>query len=341
LGNANMADPLQRAAVGANAAAIALVTPFPDYNDVKYGEFIGTSNYHSMQVTLNRNLGKSLQFFLTYTFSKALGTTSVDESSGSDQVDPVDTRGRSYGILRYDRTHIFNISYNYNLPNLARGSFANWFTRGALNGWQISGITTVQSGRPIRLSFTGDIISTATLFSYFGNNINTPSGNTARTSAVAPILVRNPQTGNSKVNERYFDLSAVQIPGFGATGPYQGPFYIRSPTTNNFDVTLFKNFPIGENKKLQFRTGFFNVFNEAFPNPDNSPSDIYTQLNTVCNVNTPNPNGGIANGTGFTTQAICDPTQGFHFDSNTVNNFGKIISKHGHRRIEFALKFYF
>ncbi len=344
VGNANMADPLQRAAVGSNAAAMAQLLPFPDYSSnnggVRLGEFTGTSNYHSLQVTLNRQLGRRLQYFLTYTFSKALGTTSTNESDGDASPDPVDTRGRSYGLLGYDRTHIFNLSYNYNLPDIARGSFKNWFTRGALNGWQISGITTIQSGRPIRLKFSGAIVGDSVLMSYFGFNAH-PGGNSGVSQGIAPILLRNPLVGGNSINGSYLDLSAIQIPGFGGSGPFESPFYVRSPTTNNFDVTLFKNFNITESKKLQFRAGFFNLFNEAFANPD--LGDINLTLDTVCNKTAP---AGIPNGTGVTANPICDPTGGFSFtgpgtSTDTIDNFGKIINKHGHRRIELALKFYF
>ena len=339
VGNADMSDPLQRAAVGSNQAAMALILPYPDYSSnnggVRLGEFTGTSNYHSLQVTLNRQLGRRLQYFLTYTFSKALGTTSVNESDGNASPDPVDTRHRSYGVLPYDRTHIFNLSYNYNVPDLARGSFRNWFTKGLLNGWQMSGITTIQSGKPIRLKFGGAIASDSTLMSYFGFNAQS-GGNTPSASGIAPILLRNPQMGGNSINGSYLDLSAIQIPGFGQSGPYESPFYVRGPTTNNFDVTFFKNFNFTESKKLQFRAGFFNIFNEAFANPD--LGDIYLTLNTVCNKTAA---AGINNGTGQTTNTICDPTGGFSFDNQTINSFGKIINKHGHRRIELALKFYF
>ena len=340
LGNANLADPLQRAAVGANAAALAQLVPFPDYNGVKFGEYIGTSNYHSMQVTLNRQLGKSLQYFMTYTFSKALGTAAVNESDGDQSVDPVNIHN-SYGVLSYDRTHIFNLSYNYNLPKLARGSFDNKLTRGLLNGWQMSGITTFQSGKPIRLKFSGAITGNSVLFSYFGNTV-TAGGNTGQASGVAPLIMKNPQLGNTNLNGQYLDLSAIKIPAFGTNGGYQDPFYVRSPTTNNFDVTFFKNFNITETKKFQFRAGFFNIFNEAFPNPDQA--DINLTLDTTCNTTAP---AGIPNGTGgVTANAICDPRGGFSYTStgtstDTVHKFGQIVNKHGHRRIELAFKFYF
>ena len=111
-GNANMADPVQRAAVASKANQSAdpvgaknflNLLPFPVYSGngggVTLEEFNGISAYHSMQVTLNRQLGKSFQYFLTYTFSKALGTTSVNESDGDQIVDPLNARGRSFGVL--------------------------------------------------------------------------------------------------------------------------------------------------------------------------------------------------------------------------------------------------
>jgi hypothetical protein len=343
LGNANLADPIQRAAVGNNLANLGSSLsplPFPDYSQVTLNEYTGTSNYHSMQVTLNRQLGKSLQYFATYTYSKALGTTSIQESSGSDQVDPIDTRGRSYGILPFDRTHIFNLSYNYFFPKVARGSFDNAFTRGVLNGWQMSGITTFESGRPIRLRFTGALSGAPAQVAFFGTNAFTQSSGNA--GGIAPILLKNPQTGNTNVNNRYLDLSAIGVPGFGQTGPYQSPFYIRSPRRSNFDVTFFKNFNFTETKKLQFRMGLFNALNQAFANPDLGDIDLTLETTNVTNPATGQcfQQNGVPNGIG-TTDNVCDPTKGYTFTQKTLDNFGLIRSKHGHRRIEMALKFYF
>src|SRR5215213_2169377 len=354
-GNANLADPVQRAAVGNNPAALAQLLPFPAYagngGGIQVQSFDGTSNYHSMQLTLNRSLGRRLQYFFTYTFSKALGTTSVNESDGDAVVDPLDTRGRSYGILPYDRTHIFNLSYNYMFPDVARGGMKNWFTKGALNGWQVSGITTLQSGRPIHVKFTGAMTGNSVLFSFFGNNA-IAGGNSPTASGIAPIILRNPVTGNTGLNQGYIDPTAFAIPAFGTSGPFQAPFYIRSPMTNNFDMTLFKNFNFSETKKLQFRLGVFNIFNTAFPNPDlgdigslNGGSLALNTLNAInpatgtcfrIPVGTPTGTGTVA-----ADSTLCDPTKGFTIDPNSLSQFGKIVSKHGHRRVELAFKFYF
>jgi len=111
-------------------------------------------------------------------------------------------------------------------------------------------------------------------------------------------------------------------------------YNIRTPTRVNHDLTLFKNFTIKGDQKIQFRAGFFNLFNQAFANT-NIGNDIYLTLNTVCNARVDAPDGTGA------TQNVCDPAQGFHYDQTTIDNFGKVNLKRGHRVVEFVLKYYF
>ena len=342
----NLADPVQRA--GLDGTVLRPFRPFPAYNSVGAYQFTGTSSYHSLQATLSHN-GKDLQYFATYTFGKALGTVATNESDGAAWADPIDTRNRSWGILPFDRTHVFNLSYNWNVPRIARGSFANPVTRGIFNGWQVSGITTIQSGIPIRLRFTGDIATGAQAIGWYGSDAFNGTNAGASLGAVTPVYLGNPQVGGTALGAKVYDLSKLGIPTFPNTGPSQPPFYIRTPGRSNFDISFFKNFNITESKKLQFRTGLFNVFNQAYPTRINvtsttlTGSDIFLALDTVCNRRLNVPNG---NGTNVSNP--CDPTGGFRYTdgragdrSDTVNNFGKIVNKHGRRIVEFALKFTF
>jgi hypothetical protein len=228
---------------------------------------------------------------------------------------------------------------------LARGALDNKVLRGVLNGWQMSGITTFQTGNPIRLRFNGDIASGGTALAFFGTDAyDAGAGGAGNVGAVTPIYVRDPRVDNNKkLGERILDLGAFAIPGFGQTGPTQPPFYVRTPSRSNFDVSFFKNFKINESKSFQFRTGLFNIFNQAYPtqidtgNVNNS--DINLTLNTVCNRRTTEP---VPNGIGGTRDpGICDPTGGFSFTADTIANFGKIRNKRGRRIVEFAFKFYF
>jgi len=343
-GSANPSDlsvPVNRAAI--DGGVLRSFRPFSAYNTVGVYQFTGTSTYHSLQATLSHQSGKNLQYFLTYTFAKGLGTVATNETDGSAWADPIDTRGRSWGILPFDRTHVFNASYNYTFPKLVRGgsSFDNWFTRGVFNGWQMSGITTFQTGTPIRLRFSGDINSAGQALAWYGSDAFNVQGQSV--GAVTPVYAANPKvSGGGGVGDKVFDLNALKIPTFPNTGPSQPPFYLRTPSRSNFDVSFFKNFNFSESKKFQFRAGFFNIFNQAYPTQISptgglGSSDIYLTLNTVCNVR----KNGVPNGNGGTVDNICDPTGGFSYDQTTIDNFGKIVNKHGRRIVEFAFKFYF
>jgi hypothetical protein len=348
-GSANPSDlsiPVNRAAI--DGSVLRTFRPFSAYNTVGVYQFTGTSSYHSLQVTLSHQSGRWVQYFATYTFGKALGTVATNETDGSAWADPIDTRGRSWGVLPFDRTHVFNLSYNINIPNLARGALNHSVGRGILNGWQMSGITTIQSGIPLRLRFTGDISGAGQAVAWFGSDAFNVQGQSS--GAITPVYLSNPLKGGTKLGQKVFDINALAIPDFPNSGPSQPPFYLRTPGRSNFDVSFFKNFAFSESKKIQFRAGFFNIFNQAYPTQFNvtdisGASDISLALDTVCNrtvANVPNGTGGTAGGN------TCDPTGGFRFTdgrpgdrSDTVHNFGKIQNKHGRRIVEFALKFYF
>ena len=116
------------------------------------------------------------------------------------------------------------------------------------------------------------------------------------------------------------------------------PYDIRTPFRHNHDLTLFKNFALRGTQKLQFRAGFFNIFNTAFPTINVTRNDLILDMNTECNRFVANPPDGVG---GNVSGNVCDPTGGFHFTTDTINNFGKINLLRGHRVIEFALKYYF
>jgi hypothetical protein len=287
-----------------------------------------------MQLTLSRQTGRRLQYFLSYTLGRTKGTLG-DEYRQRDPFDPA----RTYGIRPEDRTHILNVSWNAFLPDGARGAMDNVVGRGLLNGWQLSGITTFASGIPIWFKFDGPAGDAGSSRAYYGTGdtvILRDNGNQT-IGGLAPVYSCNPTTSGSKVNEKMFDLNCFGFPAFGQNGEVLPPFDLRSPSRQNHDITIFKNFAIHGDQKLQVRVGFFNIFNQAFASTSVAREDINLALNTECNATVAN----VPNGVGGVTPSVCDPTQGFHFTQDTIDNFGKINLLRGHRVIEFALKYYF
>jgi hypothetical protein len=198
----------------------------------------------------------------------------------------------------------------------------------------LSGISSLASGIPWRLSFTGAAASGPTAATYFGTaDVVGPSGTGG--NGLAPAYTCNPQLSGKNAGEKLLDINCISVPGFPNNGDLVPPYNIRTPTRTNTDLTLFKNFEIRGDQKVQFRVGFFNVFNQAFPNTFIG-GDINLTLDTTCRVVVP----GVSNGAGGTVDA-CDVTKGFNYTPQTLANFGKINLKRGHRVIEFVLKYYF
>jgi Carboxypeptidase regulatory-like domain/TonB-dependent Receptor Plug Domain len=330
IGNSDLSVPVNRVALDSNIVTAS--RPFAAINFLVLNEQRGISNYNSLQATLSRQTGKNFQYFLAYTLSKATGTLTSGDDGDQNTIDPFDL-SRSYGVLGYNRTHILNFSWNWNLPSPAKGGI------GALlaNGWQLSGISTVQSGVPLYIGLNGDMAAGTIGQAWFGTPDHPQYAYGSAPGAVTPTFTCDPRMGGSKLGDKILDIDCIGIPAFGQNGPSTPPYTLNGPMRQSHDISLFKNFAIGQNgKRLQLRLGAFDIFNQAFPSQGQN-GDIDLNLNTICNVRLDH----VPNGTGGYVDNVCDPTQGFHFSDQTVQNFGKINLLRGHRVIEFAAKFYF
>jgi hypothetical protein len=331
VGNADLSIPVNR--VQLDAAAVNQFRPFQAYPGITQYDFEGESDYNSMQITLSRQTGKRLQYFVAYTLGQTKGTLG-DEYRNRDPFNPE----RTYGIRDEDRRHILNVSWNAFLPDGARGGMDNPIGRGLLNGWQLSGITTYSSGTPLRLNFSGQARSMGQ--AYYGtpdNRLTLQGGGDTITNTIAPVFTCDPRLDGADRGEKLLDIGCIGFPAFGAEGQVIPPYDLRTPSRFNNDLTLFKNFQIRGEQKLQFRVGLFNIFNTSFITFAQSQNDVDLTLDTVCNRTVDN----VPNGVGGVNSGVCDPTGGFSFTQNTIDNFGKINLRRGRRVIEFALKYYF
>jgi hypothetical protein len=117
--------------------------PYSFYNHIYALKHNYYSNYNSLQVSWNKGGGGPFQFGANYTFSKVLATAA---SYNNELPDPLNLRNE-YNPATFDRTHVFNIHYLIDLGKRYHGD--SHLLAQAANGWQISGITSLQSGPPL------------------------------------------------------------------------------------------------------------------------------------------------------------------------------------------------
>lgn len=280
---------------GRTTLPINFYRPFVGYGDINLTGFGASSNYNSLQVSLNRNLSKSLTYGVSYTWSKALGVASGD----GDGMHPTNFRMANYSYLDFDVPHNLVFNFVYDIPKLARsGNFLdNPVGRKVVNGWQISGLTTMQKGQPgnIGLSFTG-------LGGADVNRIFTGSEN------VGPrvVVTGNPQPGNKSL-AAWVDASVFKMPAVGSQGLESAQRIVRRPGINNWDITLLKNIPVWtEARYLQLRLEMFNAWNHAQFSDFNRTIQFNPSTGAVTNLPTALGGGGGRYGFGA-INAVRDP----------------------------------
>jgi hypothetical protein len=164
--------------------------------------------------------------------------------------------------------------------------------RAVLDNWQVSGVTTFASGFPSNVS-----LATSDNYDFTGG------GETCGVVQTGPAILPR----GERMLDRWFDTSVFRRPsGRGDIGNNCSNYKFRLPGINNWDVSFFKNFPIGEgSKRFQFRWEMYNVFN-------------HTQFETV------------------------DTTARFDAAGQQINaNFGRVTNARQERRMQAAIRFNF
>jgi len=216
---------------------------YPGYGTVQMKTFGGSSNYHSLQATVQRRFRQGLTFGGSYTWSKALGTASNVEG---EFINIVCSRCYDYRLLSFDRRHILNFNYVWDLPKIKSD---NWLAKNVINDWQITGVTQFMSGTPRELGFGIQGI----------NSNQHISGSWTEGSRL--VGTGNPQPGIEFANA--FDFTQLRLPNVNP-GPLPRTL-IRNPGINVTDLALFKNISLGGDgsRYIQLRLETFNVFNHA------------------------------------------------------------------------------
>lgn len=217
---------------------------YPGFGNINVYDNGASSNYNSLQVSVNRRLARGLQFGAAYTFSKALDVADSDTTAVSPYFP---ARSRNYGLAGFDRSHALVVNYLYELPKFA----GHWHFRPAhwaLDDWQLSGITSFISGAPFTPGFS--TTNSADI---------TGSTESARINVVSdPNLSKS-----SRTFYRNFDTGAFALPAVGSFGN-AGVGILRGPGINNWDMAASKRFPLfSESRWIQFRAELFNAWNHT------------------------------------------------------------------------------
>ncbi len=277
--------------------------PYKVYGDLSIVNHNLYQNFNALQMTWIRSKGR-YNINANYTFGKTMG---ILNSGLGDQFN----LANNYGVAAQNRTHIFNVAYSIELGNFTKNKIGSGF----INGWQLSGIAQWQSGANLtgnagygawNMQLPSGILAPGYVTA---NNVGISNASILGTTDMQlnPIVTCNPSSGLG--SHSYINGSCYQMPGMvrGLNGPTVGPT-LYGPAFFNADLGLFKNFQMGESKKLQLRFNAYNFLNHplwSFP----------TNQNLTLN---------------FNAQGV-----------NQNTNFGTATQKQGHRIVQAAIKFYF
>jgi hypothetical protein len=240
--------------------------PYSGYANVWLFENSGKSNYNALQVQAHRRFAKGLQFAVAYTLSRSRDYTSNNETGTGSNMQIATYQNPdtwNYGLSSYDQTHVAVITYIWDLPK-ASARWNNAFTRGVLDNWQFSGLTTLASGTPVYVTFTtvdgADITGGGDTTRFNGG----PGTTTPTAGSGVPNLIGDPNLPSSQQSlTQWFNTAAFARPARGDAGNSPKDV-IRGPGVTNSDVTLFKNIPFGASgRRLQLRWEIYNVFNQV------------------------------------------------------------------------------
>lgn len=219
---------------------------FFGYGTITRIEPQANSTYHALQMSLRRTAGRLL-LSGAYTWSH-----SIDNSSDRYDANFVDSYNlhASRASSNFDQRHMLNISYVYDFPGIASSRTLN----AIFGGWQLSGITTFQTGTPFSVlngaigdnAGVGNGLGSGSYADLIGDFDNEPDSGT-----LAPLegpLLYNP------------DAFAEPT---GLTFGNSGRNRLRNPNRTNFDMALFKHIKPSERTLVEFRTEAFNIFNHT------------------------------------------------------------------------------
>jgi len=247
-GNINARRPVTTLAVpGLNY----IVTPLAD---TFRREFSANSNYHAMQIKVEKRMSAGLSFLASYVFSKTISDSRGGADAGGTAPNAVQDRNNFHAeksLADEHFPHRFVASANYDLPWGRGRALGTGMPRWAdllIGQWAVGGILTLNSGRRVNIGVQGD-------------PPNVGTGAAARPNVVPGQKPDLP--GDQRTLSRWFNTGAfVRQPNF--TFGDAGRNLVTAPGLRNVDLAMYKVFRVDESRYFQLRGEFFNASNTPF-----------------------------------------------------------------------------
>ncbi|MBI1790744.1 MAG: TonB-dependent receptor [Acidobacteria bacterium] len=209
----------------------------------------GISGYHALQVSAERRFSGGLGFLTAYTYSHSVDNVPLQQGGNGEGPVPQDPRFRflDRGNSSFDIRHRWTQTALYDLPfgNGKRFHSSHRWVDTAFGNWQANLILIFQTGLPFTPSLASPVANT---------------GTGSRPNRVGDASLPNPALSrwfNTALDTAGAPWATPALYTFGNSG--RG--VLRAPGRTNIDFSVFKEFPITERIKLQWRSEFFNLFN--------------------------------------------------------------------------------
>ena len=202
------------------------------------------ADYDAVSVILRKRMSHGLQADAHYTWSRTRDMA-THSNGGGQTMNNYDIMA-DYGPANWDIPHRFVASYIYDVPFFKASSRA--ILRYVVAGWQIGGVSTIQSGTPLNVTISGD-------------RANIGISGLQRPNLVGPVPALDCQTNPTTLELiNCFDASAFALPAQFTFGNAPRNL-LRGPKLAATDLSLMKNVPLGGNVQFQIRAEIFNAFN--------------------------------------------------------------------------------
>jgi hypothetical protein len=259
LSNLNQYDPIGTS-----------LLPYPAFGYIEYTNDGGNSNYSGLEASANKTLTVGLSVMAAYTWSKVLSDVPGDPLGGGGGLGVQNSRDIEalYGPANFNEGQRLTFAYDYNLPFghhqrlLSHGGVLSYI----LGDWQMTGIFTYHGGLP---------------FTVEASKNNPYVGLEA--TAYPNRICNGALSGSQRTVSEWFDPACFAVPTPFALGN-EGSNILTGPSLTTLDFGLLRSFPLGEQRRLEFRWEALNIANTplfGLPSADASSPGTEGRISTL------------------------------------------------------------